>query len=260
MKNRYYRFFRDDGKALILAFDHGASGDIWIDPAKVISGAAEGGMDGILTTYGVISNFRKEIGRMGVMLRMDILGSGLLPFDPIVGQPMGTAYNIDDCLRLGVDGIMTMGILGNEYDTKNLNYIARLAADCNKYGIIAAAEMLPNGFSKDPKDRSVKALNIACRVGAEIGLDIIKTEFIKPVEEFRKIIDNCYVDVLALGGAKVDDDRAVLQNAREAIDAGCKGLIIGRNVWGHRNIAGIARALCGIVHKNMTVDEALELI
>lgn len=260
MKNHYYRFFREDGRALILAFDHGAHGDCWADPAKIISGAAEGGMDGILTTYGVISNFRKEIGRMGVMLRMDILGSALVPFHPIIGQPMGTAYDIDDCLRLGVDGIMTMGILGNEYDTKNLIYIARLAADCNKYGLISAAEMLPNGFSSDPKDRSIKAMNIACRVGAEIGLDIIKTEYVGPVEEFKKVVDNCYADVLALGGAKVDDDRAVLQNARDAIDAGCKGLIIGRNVWGHRNISGMARALCAIVHENMTVDEALSRI
>lgn len=260
MKNRYYKFFREDGKALILAFDHGASGDCWVDPARVISGAAEGGMDGILTTYGVISNFRKEIGRMGTMLRMEVLGSGLVPFNPITGQPMGTAYDIDDCLRLGVDGIMTMGILGNEYDPKNLVYIAKLVADCNKYGLIAAAEMLPNGFSSDPKDRSIKAMNIACRVGAEIGLDIIKTVFVEPVDEFKKIIANCYADVLALGGAKVDNDRAVLQNARDAIDAGCKGLIIGRNVWGHRNISGMARALGKIVHENITVDEALKEI
>ena len=51
MKNRYYRFFREDGKALVLAFDHASSGDAWVDPAKVINGAREGGMDGILTTY-----------------------------------------------------------------------------------------------------------------------------------------------------------------------------------------------------------------
>ena len=46
--------------------------------------------------------------------------------------------------------------------------------------------------------------------------------------------------MLALGGAKVNDDRAVLQSAKDAMDAGCKGLMIGRNVWGHSNIAGMA--------------------
>ena len=36
MKNRYYRFFREDKKALVLAFDHASHGDAWVDPAKVI--------------------------------------------------------------------------------------------------------------------------------------------------------------------------------------------------------------------------------
>lgn len=258
MKNHYYRFFREDGKALILAFDHASHGNAWIDPAKIITGAREGGMDGILTTYGVISNFRKEIGKMGVMLRMDVLGTGLNPHDPILGAPMGTPYTVKDAVKLGVDGIMTMGIIGNNYDVENLRYVGKLAAECNEYGLISASEILPNGFSSDPKDRTVEAMNIACRVGAELGLDIVKTAFVEPVSDFKKIVDNCYVNVLALGGAKVNDDRAVLQNARDAMDAGCKGLMIGRNVWGHENIAGMARALNAIVHGNATVDEALK--
>lgn len=257
-KSHYYRFFREDGKALILAFDHASHGDAWVDPAAVINGAREGGMDGILTTYGVISNFRKEIGKMGVMLRMDVLGTGLNPNDPILGQAMKSPYTVEDAVNLGADGIMTMGIIGNTYDAVNVQYIAHMVAECNKRGLLCAAEMLPNGFSSDPKDRSVRAMNIACRVGAELGLDIVKTAFVEPVEEFRKIVSNCYVDVLALGGAKVNDDRAVLQSARDAMDAGCKGLMIGRNVWGHKNIAGMARALNKIVHEDATVDEALK--
>ena len=258
MKNRYYRFFREDGKALVLAFDHASSGDAWVDPAKVISGAREGGMDGILTTYGVISSFRKEIGKMGVMLRMDVLGSALGRKDPILGQEMTSPYTVEDALRLGADGVMTMGIIGCDYDSENVRYIARVAKDCDKYGLICASEILPNGFSNDPEDRTVRAMNIACRLGAEVGLDIVKTAFVEPVEDFKKIVDNCYVNVLALGGAKVNDDRAVLQSARDAMDAGGKGLMIGRNVWGHSNIAGMARALNAIVHGNASVDEALK--
>lgn len=260
MKNRYYRLFREDGKALILAFDHGGSGDIWVNPADVIRGAVKGGMDGILTNYGVLSHFRKEIGRMGTMLRMEVIGSGIVKYNPILERPMGSPYSVEDCLQLGVDGVMTMGILGNDYDSSNLQYIAGVVAECNQYGLITAAEMLPNGFSSKPEDRSLKFMNIACRAGAEIGVDIVKTEFIKPVEEFKKVVDNCYVDVLALGGGKVADDRMVLENARQAMQAGCKGLIIGRNVWGHQNIAGMAAALRLIVHEDASVDQALKEI
>ncbi len=258
MKNRYYRFFREDGKALILAFDHASHGDARVNPAKVINGAREGGMDGILTTYGVISRFRKEIGKMGVMLRMDVLGSALGKKDPILGQAMCSPYTVEDALRLGADGVMTMGIIGCDYDAENVRYIAKIAAECDKYGLICASEILPNGFSSDPEDRSVRAMNVACRLGAEVGLDIVKTAFVEPVEEFKKIVDNCYTDVLALGGAKVNDDRVILQNARNAMDAGCRGLMIGRNVWGHSNIVGMARALEAVVHENASVDEAME--
>ncbi len=260
MKNRYYRLFKEDGRALILAFDHGGSGDIWVDPAEVIRAAAIGGMDGILTNYGVLTHFRKEIGRMGTMLRMEVIGTGMVKYNPILERPMDSPYTMEDCLRLGVDGVMTMGIIGTDYDTVNLKYIAGVVAACNQYGLITAAEMLPNGFSPKAEDRCLKVMNIACRVGAEIGVDIVKTEFIKPVEDFKKIVANCYVDVLALGGAKVADDRLVLENAYQAMDAGCKGLIIGRNVWGHRNIAGMANALYRIVHENASVDEALKAL
>jgi DhnA family fructose-bisphosphate aldolase class Ia len=66
--------------------------------------------------------------------------------------------------------------------------------------------------------------------------------------------------VLALGGEKVNDDRQVLENAKQAMEAGCKGLVIGRNVWGHRNVTGMAAALSRIVHENASVWEALKEI
>lgn len=260
MKNHYYRFFQEDGKALILAFDHFLNGNGWINPANVITAAREGGMDGILTSYGTISHFRKEIGKMGVMMRMEVIGSGLNKSNPFMERPMNSPYTVEQCAKLGVDGLMTLGILGGKFDAENIQYISRIAAESAEYGLVVSAEMLPNGFSSNPEDRTIEAMNIACRVGAEIGVDIVKTEFVKPVEEFKRVVDNCYVDVLVLGGAPVNDDRAVLENARQALDAGCKGLIIGRNVWGHKNIRGMAAALNKLVHEDYTVDEALKLL
>jgi class I fructose-bisphosphate aldolase len=260
VKNRYYRFFRDDGKALILALDQGGLGNTWLDPSYAIKQVAAGGFDGILSTYGVISKFRKEIGKMGTMLRMEVFGSSLVKYDSFMTRAMSSPYKMDDCLRLGVDGVMTLGFLGNEFDSATVNYIAGVAASCAKYGLIAAAEMLPNGFSTKPEDRTVEAMNIACRVGAELGVDIVKTAMIKPIEDFKKVVANSFVDILALGGAKVADNRQVLENAKDAMDAGCKGLVIGRNVFAHKNIASMASALSLIVHEDKSVDDALKVL
>ena len=257
--SRYYRIFREDEKALIFAFDHGGGGDTWANPAETIKAAVAGGIDAILTTYGVINNFHKEIGKVGTFLRMDVFGSSLAKGDVINGQAVSSPYTIDDCLRLGVDGIMTMGIIANDFDTVNVQYVARMSAACHKYGLVSAAEMLPNGFAPKADDRSLKAMNIACRVAAEVGVDVVKTAA-EPFDEFRKIVDNCYVGIVALGGAKLKDDRKVLENAKAAMDAGCKGLAIGRNIANHENPAGMARALSMIVHDEGSIDDAMKAI
>lgn len=259
MKNRYWRFFREDGRALILAFDHGGGGDIWVDPGKVIPAAVEGGIDGILSTYGVLKAYRKGIGKVGTMLRMEVFGSSLAKSNTMDG-PIGTPFTVEDAVRLGVDGVMAMGIIATEQDANTMRYIAKLAADADKWGLITAAEMLPNGFNPRPEDRSVRSMNIACRVAAEIGVDFVKTQYVAPKEEFSKVVGNCYVPILVLGGAKADDDRQVLKNAKEAMEAGCKGLVIGRNVWGHKNVIGMATALNKIVHGNANVDEAMKYL
>lgn len=44
------------------------------------------------------------------------------------------------------------------------------------------------------------------------------------------------------------------------MNAGCKGLVIGRNLWGSDNIEGMTKALLKIVHENSVVDEALSML
>ena len=71
MKRRYYNIFREDGKAVVMAFDDGVLGDSDLDIPCVIREARKGGIDAILTTYGIAKYFRKEIGNLGVILRID---------------------------------------------------------------------------------------------------------------------------------------------------------------------------------------------
>jgi DhnA family fructose-bisphosphate aldolase class Ia len=88
---------------------------------------------------------------------------------------MSSPYDIDDCLRLGVDGVITLGVIGNDHDSTTMSYIVGIAAGCAKYWLIVAAEMLPNDFSSRLEDRCLEAMNVACRAGAELGVDIVKT-------------------------------------------------------------------------------------
>lgn len=54
----------------------------------------------------------------------------------------------------------------------------------------------------------------------------------------------------------MEDDRAVLKMVRGAIDAGARGVSIGRNVFQHRDPTGMTRAIAHVVFDGATVDEA----
>lgn len=258
MKNRMYNFFREDGKALILAFDFGGMGEFPIDdPSGILKEASCAGVDGILTTYGIIKKYRKYMGKAGIMLRLDANESAL------TGRFLAhndIAWNIKDALPLGIDGVMCMGYVGmkvnGEYiDKDSLLTVAKVVEECDKYGLVSAAEMLPNGFSQDPKDRSVHAMKVACRCAAELGVDFVKTQYVKGFEE---VTANCFAPIVALGGPYNEDTRVVLEYVKNAIDSGVKGVAIGRNIWSRKDVKGIVRALVKIIHENASVDEAMK--
>ena len=77
------------------------------------------------------------------------------------------------------------------------------------------------------------------------------------MDDFRRIVDSCFVPVIVLGGAAMGDDEALLTMVKKAIDAGASGIAVGRNVWQHADPPKIAAALGAIVHDNATVQSAL---
>ncbi|EDP73056.1 fructose-bisphosphate aldolase, partial [Hydrogenivirga sp. 128-5-R1-1] len=69
------------------------------------------------------------------------------------------------------------------------------------------------------------------------------------------------VPVVIAGGPKVNSDEELLKMVYDAVVvAGGAGLSIGRNVFQHRDVAKITKALSEIVHNNITVEEALKIL
>ena len=259
MKRRMNNLFQKDGKAFILAMDHSAmmpSPDI-ANPGKIITESVAGGVDGFLTTYGIIKNFQKEFGRAGLILRADGVLSALRK--PM--SPMDALYTAEDAVRIGADAMLVMGYPGSQTNEHTLKYLAKLAADAEKYNIPVGAEMLPYGFEhpEGVDTRTVDLMSFASRQGADLGADFIKAEFVGG-PDFKKVTENCYVPVLVLGGAKAKSIEEIFTNIRDAIDAGSAGIIMGRNIVRQPNVAKVCEAISAIVHSNATVEDALKLL
>lgn len=127
---------------------------------------------------------------------------------------------------------------------------------------MAAGEFTPDtpAYSPDFASRPPEKMKVACRVAAELGLDLIKTQYIPPIEAFRTVVANTYVPIVALGGPADPDTAKVLRGVREAMDAGCRGVAMGRNVWSHPNVRGFVTAIRKIVHEDADVESALAVM
>lgn len=99
----------------------------------------------------------------------------------------------------------------------------------------------------------------ACRQGAELGADFIKAEYVGG-ERFREVTEGCYAPILVLGGSKAKSEAEIFHNIRGALDAGAKGIIMGRNIYRHENIAKICAAIAAIVHDDASADDALAML
>ena len=65
------------------------------------------------------------------------------------------------------------------------------------------------------------------------------------------------IPVLVLGGARSDYERDAMELFAEALEAGGKGCLMGRNVTKSPNPERMVEQLTGIAHKSWSVDEAL---
>jgi fructose-bisphosphate aldolase/2-amino-3,7-dideoxy-D-threo-hept-6-ulosonate synthase len=128
---------------------------------------------------------------------------------------------------------------------------------CEQCGIPLLAMMYPRGKNVKNEHEPDMVMH-AARVGAELGADLIKTNYTGDPDTFKEVVQTCPVPVIIAGGPKTNTDEELMEMVEEAVAAGAAGISIGRNVFQHEDPARMTRALSKIVHENFTAQEALE--
>jgi DhnA family fructose-bisphosphate aldolase class Ia len=252
---RLNRIFRPDGRALIVAFDHGmldgpAPG--MEQPGATLEQIVAGGADAILTTYGTATRFAREIAPLGLILRIDGGGTKL-------GQigPGSQFYTIEDALRLGADAVAVSAFPGAPNEEESLATLASVIGEAHAWGIPVMGEMVPGGFDSPEHMRTPESIAIAARVGAELGSDWMKIPY---AEGFEWVTSTCYVPVVILGGAKKGSERIMLEKIRAALDVGAKGVAVGRNIFQAENPRAMTAAVAALIHAEASIDEAMAIL
>jgi class I fructose-bisphosphate aldolase len=254
---RMNRLFGRDGRSVIIACDHaGFMGPLpgLDDPGYLLGQISGSGIDAVLTTMGVARRFASCFGKLGLILRAD---GGSTIRNSQTGQ-INCLFSAQDAVRLGADAVVCMGMIGYPEERSSLLNLAALSAEAAQWNLPVMAEMLVNG--KDGHEPTAEDIGFAVRIGAELGADLIKASYAGPPEKYGAAIRACYRPVVVLGGSKVNEEEVLFESIQVALEAGARGVAIGRNVWQHTDPAGMCRALVSLVHGGASVTSALKEI
>jgi len=252
-ERRLQRIFRDDDRTVIIPMDHGVTmGPVTglADIQSTVDALAKGGVDGIVVHKGIAANI--DTRRLGLIIHLN--GSTELSPDPNRKLQVCT---VDEAVALGADGISIHINIGAVTEGEMLMDLGRASAECADYGMPLLAMMYPRGPNiKNSND--VAVVKHASRIGAELGADIVKTNYTGSVETFREVVRGCPVPVVIAGGPRANTEEEVLRMVYGSVQAGGVGVSLGRNVFQHPNPKAMARAVVAVVHKGATVEEALK--
>jgi DhnA family fructose-bisphosphate aldolase class Ia len=223
------------------------------DPGRTISKVVEGGADAVLTSYGVARRYARELAPIGLILRSDGGATSLGTND----GPGAIFYTPEDALRLGADAMALSAYPGAPQEVSTLHNLSKLVSKAHSWGLPVMAEMVPGGFDSAPEFRTQASIALSVRVAAELGADFVKTPY---TEGFEAVTAGCYVPVVILGGAKRGSERLMLADIKAAVDAGARGVAIGRNIFQADDPAAMTAAVAAILHDGATVDEAMAKI
>jgi fructose-bisphosphate aldolase, class I len=271
-RTRLHRLMYEHGPAngtlMILPIDQGLEHgpiDFFDNPDSIDTDwihrlAVAGNFSGIALHIGLAEKYHKDYaGRVPLVLKVN--GKTNVPPDDEAFSSLTSS--VEDAVRLGADAVgytLFVGSPAQDVDIAQCNEVRR---ECERYGMPLIIWSYPRGSAMKAKGGidTLYAVDYAARVACEVGCDIVKLnepkwdaatadKMPKPyntlqytdVEGLRKVVKSAgRTLVLVSGGSKMGDDDTIAK-ARAAMEAGCVGLIFGRNMWQRKWDAALSMA------------------
>lgn len=258
-KIRMERLFnRDTGRTIIVPLDHGLTMGP-IEGLKDMKTTVKNIKDGLVNAVVMHKGYVEEgynAGGPDTGLIVHLSGStSLSPHSNLKVM----VCTVEEAIKLGADGVSIQVNLGSEHESKMLNDFGKIGKICSDWGMPLLAMVYTRGPAIE-NENDVDVVKMAARVANELGADMVKVAFTGNKESFQEVIDGCSIPVLIAGGEKAKTTKDVLNNIKMALDAGGKGVSMGRNVFQHSSPANFCRAVGALVHKNVSIEEALKMI
>ena len=251
-------FNRKTGRTVIAPMDHGvSSGPIKgiINMDETVESISQGGANAILMHKGIVGLGHRGYGK-DIGLIVHLSASTSLSPDP---NNKVTVTSVEKAIQLGADAVSVHVNIGSETEPEMLMELGEISETCSYWGIPLLAMMYPRG-QKVENEHDVEMVKHAARVGSELGVDIVKTNYTGDPDSFKEVVEGALVPVVIAGGPKVETDRELLEMVRDSLEVGGAGVAFGRNLFQAENPGKITRAISEVVHNDLDVEEALKFL
>ena len=257
-KARLHRILHEhglrNGTAIFLPYDQGLEHgprDFFANPAAsdpkyILRLALEGGFNGIAIQIGLAEKFYWDYaGEIPLVLKLN--GKTDIPsaIDPL--SPVNAT--VEDAVRLGADAVGYTLYVGTPAQERDFGQYLRVREDAQRLGMPLIVWSYPRGAAIDAKGGkdSFYAVDYAARTASELGADVVKVNFphpekqsgvpepyrgqFSPQQAIDAVVRSANRTLLLVSGGERAGDEAMLEKARQSMEAGATGLIFGRNVW-----------------------------
>ncbi len=241
----------------MVPMDHG----ITLGPVKglvnvkdVMKYAAEGGANALIMHKGIVKDCYVNCPKTSGLI-VHLSASTSISVDPDHKVILTTP---DEALRLGADAVSIHINVGAEREDDMLLDGGRVSRECEALGLPLLAMMYPRGKNIhnqfDPE-----LIAHVCRVGAEMGADVVKTNYTGDPDTFKRVTEGCPIPVIIAGGIKTNTDLELLEHIAGAMDAGAAGVAVGRNVFMHDTPSLMVKRIRAVVHDSTSPEEAMKI-
>ncbi|MFX1550019.1 MAG: 2-amino-3,7-dideoxy-D-threo-hept-6-ulosonate synthase, partial [Promethearchaeota archaeon] len=247
-------FDRKSKRTLIVPMDHGLTMGTILgleNLALIVDKVALGGANAVLMHSGMVGAGHRQYGKdIGLIIHL----SGATSLSPDPNRKV-LVCSVGRALKMGADGVSIHINIGADDEPEMLQDAHKVVEDSREWGVPLIAMMYPRGRKiTDENDSSV--VNIAVRAGAELGADIVKTNYTGDIDTFKEIVKGVkHVPVIIAGGPKMETIPELLQMVNDSIEAGGSGVAFGRNIFQSEDPTKLVQAISKILHENYSVEE-----
>ncbi|MBI2452121.1 fructose-bisphosphate aldolase [Candidatus Pacearchaeota archaeon] len=239
-------------KAMYLSYDQGIEhgpadfNDKNINPKYIIEIAKKGKFTGIVFQKGIAEKYSKEIRKSKIPLIIKLNGKTNLYQGEPISEPICT---VKEAIKLRASAVGFTIYIGSKYESHMLRHFAKIEKEAHGIGLPVIVWVYPRGKSiKGKKDSELMAY--ACRVGLEIGADIVKIHWNGNLKDLQWAVKSAGKTKVVIAGGLKTDEKTLLKNAKDIMNSGAIGLAIGRNVWQNSKPLEITKKIRKIIWSN----------